>query len=234
MIMGLPRGGTSAAAAIAQGLGVPMHLPGRVDPTPEDIRHRYPAGNLEDIDFRDLVWGMTGIDDLQGCYRQFTRRWRSDMTVAEKEALCYWFEDRAQHADLNRSSVVGVKLPGAVSVALPVCTYLRDVYNVEIVPLFISRSVSEAASSLSAKRGRANDPDCPVAWAQAVQAYNHYHSVKAKMALTAADICCYELFFHQVTQQPIEAASTIARRLNIPFRKEAVEAVDTSLHLAAA
>lgn len=240
IICGLPRGGTSAAAAIADGLGVPMHLPGDCELPGNDVRHRYPAGNLEDRTFRSLVWSLTGTrsESLTRCdgdepYRHFQRQWRDSLSQGESYELRCWIDTRRQHAEDEGLDVFGVKLPTASSVLKPLAhALLRS--EVHVVPFFINRSIKDAAESLCAKRGMNVEPSCPMAWAMAVQYYNAYHLMKAQAEMARMNVPAYGLSWENVIGDPTHAATSIARRLDLPFRPESVARVDRSLHELAA
>lgn len=236
IIAGLPRGGTSAAAAIAAGLGVPMHLPGDVEFPGLDVRHRYPHGNLEDRSFRELVWSLTGTAAEAAsrcagdeCYRHFQRQWRDSLSQGESYELQCWIDKRFDHAQSEGSNVFGVKLPTASSILKPLAHALTR-NEIEVVPFFINRSIKDAAESLCAKRGMKVEPSCPMSWALAVQHYNAYHLSKAQSEMARMNIPGYSLTWESVIGDPTHAATSIARRLDLPFRTEAVERVDLSLH----
>lgn len=240
VIAGLPRGGTSAAASVAKGLGIPMSLPGGTQPTGEDVAHRYPHGNVEDAAFRSLVWELTGTSGEYGsgaqgdeCYRHFQRRWRDNLTQGEVYELQCWFDERFDHAQRIGSGIFGVKLPTASSIIKPLA-HLIIRNECEMIPFFVRRSVLDAANSLCDKRGLRIEPSCPMAWAMAVQYYNAYHLAKAQSELAKMHVPAHAIEFDSLIADPVWAATTIARRCEVPFRSDAAEMVDRSLHLATA
>lgn len=238
IIAGLPRGGTSAAAAIADGLGIPMSLPGDTEQPGSDVAHRYPHGNFEDRTFRELVWSMTGVGGSSRCsgdecYRHFQRQWRDSLSQGEDYELQCWLDARFDHAQAEGLDVFGVKLPTVSSIMKPLLHTLHR-NEVYAIPFFISRSIKDAAESLCAKRGMKVEPACPMQWALAVQHYNSYHLAKAQDACAKMNVPGYSLSWENVIGDPTHAATSIARRCCIPFKADAVERVDRSLHLVGA
>jgi hypothetical protein len=229
LITGLPRGGTSAAAAIAEALGVPMALPTTRAEAAPDLAHRYPRGTVEDTELRALVRKWCGVDQELSC-SGFKRQWRDSLTSSEVNELVRWLCRRLDHAASLGVEHLGVKLPAMSSVLAPVAKTLRDFGNHEPIPFFIRRSFEDAVSSLAVKRGVIHEPLRPMIWAQAVQSYNQWHLAKAEDALARLGIPSYSLDFDRIIGDTAAAASTIARRLEIPFNPDAVAAVDRSLH----
>lgn len=228
LITGLPRSGTSMAAAIVHGLGVPV-VPAS-QPKSTSLPERYPVGNMEDIAFRDLVWRMTDQDRCFEQYdkarRHFARAERDRFTVQEQEMLEAWLRARYEDAD---SDFIGVKLPALMFILQPLVNFLKEL---DVVPqlLFSHRDFADCVNSLARKRGDIYAPEAPHAWASAVQAYNHWHLIRAEQFAAQSELPWEDVDFRSVIDVPENVAYRIAAFLGREFKEEALASIDLSLH----
>jgi hypothetical protein len=236
MITGLPRGGTSMAAALAERLGIPMHGPGARSESAEDVKHRYPVGNVEDTEFREFVW--RAIECQPGCstkleygysdsHRDFSKVWRTRFNAYEGNEFRNWLDRRFADTD-----VCGVKLPSLCYV-LP--ALIQEIRKTDIKPLvvFVLRPVMDAIQSLCEKRGTKNDPERPFHWAQAVQAYNEWHLQKAISYAERTSIPWLSLTFDDLVKDPHVSGEILAEYAGVQFQPESTKVIDASLHFAA-
>ncbi len=229
LVTGLPRGGTSMAAAVSHEMGIPMFLPGEDVSAAPDVAHRYPYGNCEDRLFRRLVW--EAIDDeprVDGVSGWSRRIQRALFTPQELDAFTKWLDARFAAAE---GEWIGVKLPALAFVMRPLVDFLRW-QGVQPRVLVVERPLEQAVSSLAAKRGQDHCPEAPWEWAHAVQSHNRWMLTRACHDASQMDVPLRAVMWRVLAEHPKAAVDTIADFCGVDCLAKAVKVIDTALHAA--
>lgn len=233
IVTGLPRTGTSIVAGIVHRLGVPMALPGGFSQPAEDTKHRYPEGNFEDREFRQLVLQATErdcdyaeeLDTAEQAMQRFSHRKQlTEFTPKQYVEFGRWMRQR-----FSANPSFGVKLPAVWSVSQPIVAMLRE-YDVEPVVIFTGRSFDDAVSSLAEKRGTVYEPNAPCAWATAAQGYGEWRMARMQTKLTASGVKWRYIHFTGLTTDPVGATKDISEFIGVKNDPDAASVVHVDLH----
>lgn len=227
IVLGMPRSGTTIAALLAQGLGIPM-VPAAQRAIPRD---RYPHGPWEDHELVEAIRRFTEMQHRDGGAAPPGQRFachcrRDHLNADERLWVGEWVSRRAAEAV---NGWWGFKVPAAASIMRPLLDCLKN-WAMHPHVVLTQRSFDACVQSSKSKLGHVREPAHPSEWAAAVQAFNRLSFVRARDDIWHACVPQITLDWESLTQNPAWCAAYISRLTDLPLCKSALDLIDQSLH----